>query len=430
MRNTLNKEQKSSILLLLASKTFERLAFYLIMAILIQYLINSLKLEENKAWIYYSVFYGVMGITTLFSGLIGDLRDRMKVVKIGFILLTLTYLAIAFLPSINFVIITALIILGLGVGIISPNFIVFLGNIYNEKENEIIGLSGFILFSIAISIGALIAPLLSVFLKDNFGYNSIFLVASLFGLLSLILFLKFKSHYNKLNLITEQKINMVNIEIKNLNTIILVSILTISVLIRFVLDQKGYAFTLAARDFIRNGIEINISIYNTAKYISIFVLLVFALIVTRIKTLNWEKIFNMILIGLIFLIIAMVLFASFTSLSELINAKNLFIQSYILLIIAESIISPAILYSIYRSSPIKYKGFLQGIYLFVIVISNSLLFLGLFLHEKSTSMAFIVFAIILLIGVVLIMTLKKTVKHRLIRIERENEIKADEKDYI
>jgi len=167
MRNILNKEQKSSILLLLTSKTFERLAFYLIMAILVQYLVDSLKLETDKAGIYYSIFYGVIGITTLFSGLLGDLRDRMKIVKIGFILLTVMYLAITFLPSISFVIVIALILLGLGIGLISPNIIVFLGNIYNEKENEIIGLPGFILFSITINIGALIAPLLSVFLKNN-----------------------------------------------------------------------------------------------------------------------------------------------------------------------------------------------------------------------------------------------------------------------
>jgi len=425
----LNKEQKSGILSLLASKTFERLAFYLVMAILVQYVMESLKLETDKAGIYYSIFYGIIGITTLFSGLIGDLRDRMKVVKIGFILLPLMYLAIALLPSINYVIITALIILGLGIGLISPNVIVFLGNIYNEKENEIIGLPGFILFSITINIGALIAPLLSVFLKDNFGYNSIFLFATLFGLLSLILFLKFKSHYNKLNLIAEQKNNLANIEIKNLNTIILVSIITIGVLIRFALNQKGLTFNFAAMDFIESGFDINHTLNNIEKYISIIFLLVFALIVTRIKTLNWGKIFNIIIIGLIFSIIAFVLIASFTSLSQLINGKNIFIQSYILLIIAETLISPAILYSIYRSSPIKYKGFLQGISLFVLAISNSLLFLGVLLYEKSTSMTFIVFAIILLIATILIMTLKKIVNNKLTDIERNKEIKADNNVY-
>ena len=59
MRNILNKEQKSGILLLLSSKALERLAFYLIMAILVQYMTDSLNLELDKAGIYYAVFYTV-----------------------------------------------------------------------------------------------------------------------------------------------------------------------------------------------------------------------------------------------------------------------------------------------------------------------------------------------------------------------------------
>lgn len=418
MRNTLNKEQKSSILLLLASKTFERLAFYLIMAVLVHYLMDSLKLEANKAGIYYSVFYFVLALTTLFSGLLGDLRDRMKIVKTGFILLTGMYLIIALLPSIDFVIIIALITLGFGIGLVSPNIIVFLGNIYNEKENEVIGLPGFILFSITINIGGLIAPLLSVYLKDNFGYNSIFLLASLFGFLSLILFLKFKKYYNNLNLIAEQKVKVENIVTKNLNKIILASILAIGVLIRFALHQKGLTLTMAARDYLDNGFNINQTLNNIVKYISPIFLIGFAIIMLRIKILNWGKVFNVIMIGLIFSIIAFVLLASYSSLSQMINGESIFAQSYILLMIAETLISPAILYSIYRSSPVKYKGLFQGISYMFISISNGLLFLGALLYEKNATMTFIIFTIILFISVVLIMTLKKITNHKMIRIEK------------
>jgi dipeptide/tripeptide permease len=427
MRNTLNKEQKSGILLLLTSKTFERLAFYLIMAILVQYLMKTLKIETDKAGIYYSIFYGVIGITTLFSGLLGDLRDRTKIVKVGFILLTVMYLTITFLPSISFLIVTALILLGLGIGLISPNIIVFLGNIYNEKENEITGLPGFILFSITINIGALIAPLLSIFLKNNLGYNSVFLFAFIFGLISTILFLKFKSHYNKLNLITEQKDKLENIDTKKLNIFILISILIIGVFIRFALHQKGLTFTFATRDYIENGFNLNQTLNNIEKYISIIFLLLLAFSVTRMKRLNWGKIFNLIFIGLIFSIVAFILIASYSSISQMIDGNNLFIHSYIFILIAETLISPAILYTIYRSSPIKYKGLFQGISYVVIAISNSLLFYGALLYEKNASMTFIGFAITLFISAVLIMILKKTVNNKLTEIERIKEIKADNK---
>lgn len=423
----MNKEQKSGILLLLSSKTFERLAFYLIMAILVQFLTDSLKIDASKAGVYYSVFYGVIGLTTLFSGLLGDLRDRMKIVRIGFIMLTIMYLAIAFLPSISFLIVIALILLGLGIGLISPNIIVFLGNIYNEKENEIVGLPGFILFSITINIGAIIAPLLSIFLKNNLGYYSVFLFAFIFALLSLILFLKFKNHYNKLNLVAENKDFTERLGTKELNRLILISILSIGILIRFALHQKGLTLTFAARDFIENGVNLSQTLNNIEKYISIILLVLFAFTITRIKQLNWVNIFNIILIGLIFSVIAFILIASYSSLSQLVSGNGLFTQTYILILIAETLISPAILYTIYRSSPIKYKGLFQGISYVVIAISNGLLFYGALLYEKNASMTFIGFAITLFISAVLIMILKKTVNNRQSEIERIEEIKADNK---
>ena len=414
----MNKEQKSGILLLFASKTFERLAFYLIMAILVQYLVDSLKLETEKAGIYYSVFYGVIVITTLFSGLLGDLRDRMKIVKTGFMLLTVMYLVIPFLPSISFVIVIALILLGLGIGLMSPNIIVFLGNIYNEKENEILGLSGFILFSITINIGGFIAPLLSIFLKNNLGYNSVFLFAFIFGLISLVLFLKFKSHYNRLNLIAEHKDNFENTDTKKLNTFILISILTIGILIKFALYQKGLTFTFAIRDYLENGFSLNHTLNNIGNYISIILLILFSFSVTRIKQLNWSKIFDIIFTGLIFSIVSFVLIASFSSISQLINGKSLFIQSYIFLLIAETLISPVFLYITYRSSPIKHKGLFQGVSYVIIAISNGLLFSGALIYENNASMAFVGFAIILSIAAILIMILKKIVEIKLTDIER------------
>lgn len=402
---------------MLTSKTFERLAFYLIMTILVQFLMESLKLETSKAGIYYSVFYGVIGLTTLFSGLIGDLKDRVKIVITGFIIMTVMYLVITFLPSISFVIVIALILLGLGIGLISPNIIVFLGNIYNEKENEIIGLSGFILLSIMINISALIAPPFSVFLRENFGYNSIFLVAFVFALISLFLFLQFKNQYNKLNIVADQKTNSESISTKKLNTIILISILSIAVLIRFALNQKGLTFTMATRGYLENGFDLNQTLNNIEKYISIILLLIFSVAVARMKKLNWGKVFNSILIGLIFSILAFTLIASFSYLSEIINGKSLIIQSYIFLIIAETLISPAIMYTVYRSSPMKYKGLLQGVSYVILAVTNSLLFLGVLLYEKNTSMTFLICAIILLIGIVLTAILKRTVSKKISVIE-------------
>lgn len=413
MTSTLTQSQKTGILILLTSKVFERLAFYLVLTILIQFLSESLKLETSQAGIYYSVFYGTIGLTSLFSGLIGDLRNRAKTVYIGFILLSISYLAIAFLPGINFMILSALILLGLGIGLLQPNITVFLGNIYNEKENEITGLPGFIGLTAIINIGVLIAPLLSNYLKSNFGFASVFLFAFLCGLISLILFSKFKGIYYKLDLRAEQKESVTNTSSKHLNKIILLSILSIAVLIKFALNQKEITFGFAALDLLENGFDIDYMKGNFEKFISIPLLLIFAAIALQMKSMNWAKVFNLIIIGIIVAIIAFVCIASFSSLSQVIDGKSIFLQSYILLIIAETLISPVIWYTIYRSSPKKYKGLFQGIFYIVFAISNNLLFFGTLLYEKNASMAFWSFAITLVIATILIMVLKTNVRNRL-----------------
>ena len=196
MENNLSIGQKSGIIFLLASKGFERIAFYLIFTILIQYLIHSLEIDSIKAGYIYSIVYSVIGLTAFVSGIIGDFKDRMKIVKIGFIILPIIYLALAFLPSANTVTIISLAIMGLGIGVITPNIIVFLGNIYNEKDTELLGLSGFVQFSVIVNLGSLIAPFIAVYLKDSFGYSSVFIVASLFAALAYFLFIKFQSHTN------------------------------------------------------------------------------------------------------------------------------------------------------------------------------------------------------------------------------------------
>ena len=413
----LNKEQKSSILLLLASKAFERLAFYTIMAILVKYLMDSLDIETNKAAIFYSVFYGAVGLTTIFSGLLGDLRDRMKVVKTGFILLTVMYLVIALLPGISVIVVFALILLGVGVGLTSPNIIVFLGNIYNEKGKEIAGLSGFILFSIAVNIGALVAPLISITLKDNLGYYSVFLFAFISGLTSLILFLKFKENYNKLDLVAEQKNYITPKSEKGLNSLIVISVLLIGILIRLALNQRGISFNNAIGDLIGDGFNLNEKTKNIEVLVSIVLFGLFAFAVTRVRNLNWGKVFNIILIGLTFSIVGFLLVGSYEFLSKIMSGKSIFLQSFIFVIIAETLITPTISYLIYRSSPIKRKGLYQGIAYIAFAISNQLLFIGLLLYDKIGTTTFIIFSGILLISAMLVFILKRKVNHKLTEIE-------------
>lgn len=94
MRNRLSKTAQRSIGLLLLSRLFERLAFYLVLSILVNYLMDKVQSGVKNVSLYYGFFIVAMMITTFFSGLLGDLRNRNKVVITGFVLLTAMYLAV------------------------------------------------------------------------------------------------------------------------------------------------------------------------------------------------------------------------------------------------------------------------------------------------------------------------------------------------
>lgn len=416
MKNRLNKDQKWGISLLIASKAFERLAFYSLVTVLIQYLTEFLTLEGNtlEVMYYYSTFYAVIGVATVLSGYLGDVIDRIKVVKTGFILMTIMYLAIVFMPNINVVILLLLIALGVGIGFITPNIVVFLGNIYNENGTQIKGLPGFLLFHITINIGAFIAPLLSIYLKNNFGYSSVFIFAFILVLLSYILFLQFKNHYNKLNINTQENPTVESESSKSLNKLILVPILVFAFFIWFVLGQKGAALAAVARDYLGEVFKLDQSLSIAGISISVITILVFVMALIHIKKLNWSSVFNVIIIGLLFPIFAFILLATIGSISQFMSGNINFAQ-YILIpiVISETLLLPVFTYSVYRCSPEKHKGLYQGVLYIILGIGGGSVAMGLVPYEAIGSLMFIILAMVLIIAVVLIMVLKKVVNKKL-----------------
>jgi hypothetical protein len=131
--------------------------------------------------------------------------------------------------------------------------------------------------------------------------------------------------------------------------------------------------------------------------------------VTRIRSMHWGRIFQMMLIGLAFAIAGYLTFAGFTSLKEVISEKFIIYPSYSFLLIAESILASTFLYAVYRSSPMKYKGLFQGIYYVVLAVAGSLLFTGKSLYEKMGPMVFVIVAALLLTSAIVIIWLKRSV---------------------
>ena len=225
--------------------------------------------------------------------------------------------------------------------------------------------------------------------------------------------------YNKLNLIGENKTELESPDISKLNTIIIVSILIIGIIVYFALHQTSLTFTMAAKDYLANGSFLIDTLTNSKDFILIILMIAFAVIISLMKNINWGKLFNIISIGLLFSVIAFALIASFTSFSPLLGGETVFIQSFVLLIIAESLVLPTLSYIIYRSSPRKHKGLFQGISTITFAIGNGLLFLGAIIYENNSSMAFIIFTIILILAVIMVLALKKVVNNKQIEIIRK-----------
>lgn len=413
MKNKLSKTAHRSIGLLLLSRLFERVAFYLVLSILVNYFTEKLQPGMKNVSLNYSLFMIAMMITTFFSGLLGDLHNRNKVVITGFVLLTAMYLAVPFVTGVSFLQIAAFVLLGAGIGLTTPNMVVLLGNIYNEKEVEIRGLSGFILYMLAANLGALFAPLLSIFLKEQWGYTAVFLLAAVCGLIALLFFFLFSQPYGRLDLVSEQKTYKPAVSVIKLNRFILYSMLIIAVLIGFSLQQRSSTLVVAISDLTGKGVEIASMIVPLEKYLLPVLLLLFAWWVSRIKTINWSKIFQLMLLGLAVAITGYLIIAGFASLKEVVQEKIILYPSYIFLLIAESLLSSTILYAVYRSSPIKYKGLFQGVYHVAIAVSSSLLFPGVLLYQKMGSMLFVIVAGLLLISAIVIIWLKRSITKKI-----------------
>ena len=409
MTNTLSTSQQSAIGLLLVTKAFERVAFYLVLSILVLYLADSQQTGTNLTGLTYAIFMGSMFITSLFSGLLGDIRNRKKVVITGFVMLTTMYLLASFLPVNGVLMIIVFVLMGAGIGLTTPNIVVLLGNIYNEKEAEIKGLPGFILYSFVIKLAALSAYLLSAVLKEQWGYTAVFLLAAFCGLMALLFFFLFSRPYGRLDPVSEQKAYEPSLPVSKLNRFILYSVLITAVLIGFSLQQRSSTLAVAIRELTGKGVEAASMLVPLERYLLPVLLLLFAWWVARFKTINWGKIFQLMLLGLAFAIAGYLTVAGFASLKEVVQEMIIHYPSYIFLLIAESLLTPTILYAVYRSSPMKYKGLFQGVYHVVFAVSSSLLFPGILFVQQMGSQAILLIVVLLLISAGILIWVKRSV---------------------
>jgi len=189
---------------------WERFSFYGMTALLVLYMVNQLLLPGHVEQIggfsgfralvesivgplstqalasqIFGLYSGFVYFTPLLGGLVADrwIGQRNGVV-IGAVSMSAGHIAMAFDQSF----LLALLLLVIGSGFLKGNISAQVGALYSP-EDEARRTRGFIIFSTAINIGAVVGPLLCGFLAQAYGWHYGFGIAAIFMLLGLATYL-------------------------------------------------------------------------------------------------------------------------------------------------------------------------------------------------------------------------------------------------
>ena len=180
--------------LLFLVEMWERFSYYGMRAILVLYLVQSLKWTNADALHLYGTYTGLAWLTPLIGGYIADkfLGTRRSVV-IGGAIIAAGHFALAFASSSMFYVGLGLIVIG--TGFFKPNVSTMVGQLYSPGDER--RDSGFTIFYLGINTGAFIAPLVCGYLAADprLGWHYGFAAAGIGMVLGLITYLWGRERY-------------------------------------------------------------------------------------------------------------------------------------------------------------------------------------------------------------------------------------------
>jgi len=168
----------------------ERFGFYTMMAILVLFLQAKFGLNGTNAGIIYSIFYFSIYILAFVGGLIADKTKNFKgTILVGLALMAVGYLIIGIpsgtpVPENKFVFFLTMTCMGLfviafGNGLFKGNLQALVGQMYDDPKYSKLRDAGFQWFYMFINVGAILAPLAAVGVRNwwveshGFEYNSV-----------------------------------------------------------------------------------------------------------------------------------------------------------------------------------------------------------------------------------------------------------------
>ncbi len=377
----------------------ERFAFYAMMSILIRSFIEERGFTGEEAGIYYSIFYSAIFLSMFIMGLVGDFANRRKLIIAGIFAMAIGYFLYSIMSNGNQIsIIIPGIFLILGVGAFKTNLLIQVGDLYQEKVKN--GALGYLIFYTFINLGAIFAPVLAAFFREQFGVNSVFLFSFGVTLLSLILYyfvpvsteikkeLPNQREVKTNNPVDAPKIFPVKESLENakfgIDKLIGLIFLIILVPIFWVaFHQNGLVYTFYVLDYINlsdNSLTIVQSVNPLAFVLFSIIGIVIMYFFVKIKSIHF--IFPFIGIGMIIVAIGY-----YIPVYGLANFSDKLPYSYaivpmIVITLGELFITPFLTLGFYHYSPVRVRGLFMGLFLAITAIGNLLLFKYAIYYEK------------------------------------------------
>ncbi|MCD8186694.1 MAG: peptide MFS transporter [Rikenellaceae bacterium] len=153
----------------------ERFGFYVMMAILLLFLEFKFDFAGSQGSLIYSVFYAAIYLLALVGGIIADKTKKYKTtILIGLILMSIGYMVLVIptpTPVANKTLMLILTCLGLfaiafGNGLFKGNLQAVVGQLYDNPQYNEKRETGFQIFYMFINVGAMLAPLMAVGLRN------------------------------------------------------------------------------------------------------------------------------------------------------------------------------------------------------------------------------------------------------------------------
>ncbi len=367
------KNHPKGIWTLFFTEMWERFGFYTLMAILVLYMGQEFGWDDSQKGDVYGIFLGIVYFVPLFGGWIGDkLLGQINTVRAGAFLMMIGYifLALSSVNNINFFFI-GLFFIAFGTGIFKVNMSVLVGNLY--KDNPKLKDAGFNIFYMGVNVGATIAPLAATLISNIWGSYNISFVAAAIGLFLCLVNLQFgkkriSSADTKMSLASGKDITTSDIpKPEERERIITLAILFLIVIFFWTaFYQNGFALTLFAE---RSTIVSNVLRPETYQFFNPFFILVltppllslFSYLSRRGKEPSTPvKIFyGMVITGIAMLIMVI---ASLQGGND--DANNMtpvwLIGTYLVVTLAEIMISPMGQSYVSKISPPKIQGLMMG----------------------------------------------------------------------